>query len=232
MVIYGSSPNSSQRASLLHSFLLNLPPLNNFSMSSPSTPKRNQFTPSRPAPSPPSYTSSTSSDRNGLFTPYARHHHQGYSSTSLDSSSTLFTEKHSSTASSMHAARSPLNTLLSSPTRPRHAHPIRSISLPSAITQSHSQRYLPAELSLFDHKPRSTFLADIECIIGKKLHFPMLSPKKKEKKEKVQIESKSAKLRKERRISEEDVFWSGVKREDVVVIEKKKGRGVREGNWV
>jgi len=60
----------------------------------------------------------------------------------------------------------------------------------------------------------------------------MLSPKKKEKKEKVQIESKSAKLRKERRISEEDVFWSGVKREDVVVIEKKKGRGVREGNWV
>jgi hypothetical protein len=70
-------------------------------------------------------------------------------------------------------------------------------------------------------------------IIGEKLHFPMLSPKKKEKKEKAQVAAReSGKLRKERIISEEDVFWSGVRREDVVVIEKKKGRGVREGNWV
>lgn len=75
-------------------------------------------------------------------------------------------------------------------------------------------------------------MEDIECIIGKKLHFPLLSPKKKEKKEKAQAETQSRKLRKERRISEEDVFWSGVRREDVIVIEKKKGRGVREGNWV
>jgi hypothetical protein len=61
----------------------------------------------------------------------------------------------------------------------------------------------------------------------------MLSPKKKEKKEKAQVAAReSGKLRKERIISEEDVFWSGVRREDVVVIEKKKGRGVREGNWV
>jgi hypothetical protein len=61
----------------------------------------------------------------------------------------------------------------------------------------------------------------------------MLSPKRKEKKEKAQAEAREGgKLRKERIISEEDVFWSGVRREDVVVIEKKKGRGVREGNWV
>jgi hypothetical protein len=61
----------------------------------------------------------------------------------------------------------------------------------------------------------------------------MLSPKKKEKKEKAQVAAReSGKLRKERVISEEDIFWSGVRREDVVVIEKKKGRGVREGNWV
>jgi hypothetical protein len=41
-------------------------------------------------------------------------------------------------------------------------------------------------------------------------------------------------LKKEKRISEDDVFWSGmeVKREEVVVIEKTKGRGVREGNWI
>jgi len=61
----------------------------------------------------------------------------------------------------------------------------------------------------------------------------MLSPKRKEKKEKAQGEArKGGKLRKERIISEDDMFWSGVRREDVVVIEKKKGRGVREGNWV
>jgi hypothetical protein len=61
----------------------------------------------------------------------------------------------------------------------------------------------------------------------------MLSPKRKEKKEKAQAEAREGgKLRKERIISEDDMFWSGVRREDVVVIEKKKGRGVREGNWV
>jgi hypothetical protein len=238
MVVYGSpSTNSHQRAFLLHTFLLSLPPhttITMSTMSSPTTPKRNQFNPSRPAPPPPSYTSSQSSHGNGPFTPYAPHHHHGYSSTSLDSASTLYTEQPSTpSTSSTHAARSPLNTLLSSPTRPRHAHPIRSISYPSATTQSpQSPRYLPAELSLFQHKPRSTLLADIELIIGKKLHFPMISPKKKEKKEKAQTEAQSGKLRKERRISDDDLFWSGVKREDVVVIEKRKGRGVREGNWV
>jgi hypothetical protein len=76
-------------------------------------------------------------------------------------------------------------------------------------------------------------LADIELIIVKKIHFPMLSPKQKEKKEKAQAEARGGgKLRKERIISEDDMFWPGVRREDVVVIEKKKGRGVREGNWV
>jgi hypothetical protein len=76
-------------------------------------------------------------------------------------------------------------------------------------------------------------LAEIGLIIGKKLHFPMLSPKRKEKKEKARVEAREGgKLRKERIISDEDIFWSGVRREDVVVIEKKKGRGVREGNWV
>ena len=61
----------------------------------------------------------------------------------------------------------------------------------------------------------------------------MLSPKRKEKKEQAQIEAREVgKLRKEKRISDDDVFWSGVRREDVIVIEKKKGRGVREGNWV
>jgi hypothetical protein len=62
----------------------------------------------------------------------------------------------------------------------------------------------------------------------------MLSPsKRKEKKAKVQVKE-GEKLRKERRISEDDLFWNGMgeKREEVVVIEKKKGRGVREGNWI
>jgi hypothetical protein len=238
MVVYGSSSNSSQREFILQSLLLTLIlQAHTTTMSLPTTPtKRGQFTPSRPAPPPPSYTSSQRS-QNGPFTPYAPYHHQGYSSTSLDSASTLYTDPSTPSTFSRQAARSPLNTLLSSPTRPRQAHSIRSISYPSAISNpsaiNQSPRYLPAELALFDHKPRQTLLADIELIIGKKLHFPMLSPKRKEKKEKAQVAAReSGKLRKESIISEEDIFWSGVRREDVVVIEKKKGRGVREGNWV
>ena len=238
MVVYGSSLNSSQREFILQSLLLTLTlQAHTITMSSPPTLiRRNEFTPSRPAPPPPSYTSSQRS-QNGPFSPYAPHHHQGFSSTSLDSAATLCTDPSTPSTLSRHSAWSPLNTLLSSPTRPRHAHPIRSISFPSAISPSsainQSPRYLPAELALFDHKPRQTLLADIELIIGKKLHFPMLSPKKKEKKEKAQVEAREGgKLRKKRRISDDDMFWSGVRREDVIVIEKKKGRGVREGNWV
>ena len=238
MVVYGSSSTSSQREIILRSILLTLTSeAHTPTMSSPSTPtKRNEFTPSRPAPSPPSYTTSQPSQI-GPFTPYAPHLYQGYSSTSLDSASTLYPDPSSPSTLSRQAGRSPLNTLLSSPTRPRHAQPIRSISNPSVISYpsntNQSPRYLPAELALFDHKPRQTLLADIELIIGKKLHFPMLSPKRKEKKEQAHIEAREVgKLRKEKRISDDDVFWSGVRREDVIVIEKKKGRGVREGNWV
>jgi hypothetical protein len=75
-------------------------------------------------------------------------------------------------------------------------------------------------------------LADIEFIIGKKLHFPMLSSKKEKKEKKEKAQQAGAKLKKEKRIRDDDVFWSEVRREDVVVIEKKKGRGVREGNWI
>jgi len=128
MVVYGSSSDSSQRDFLLQSLLLTLTiQAHTTTMSSPTTlTKRNEFTPSRPAPPPPSYTSSQRS-QNGPFTPYAPHHHRGYSSTSLDSASTLYTDPSTPSTLPRHSARSPLNTLLSSPTRPRHVHPIRSI---------------------------------------------------------------------------------------------------------
>jgi len=166
MVVHGSSSTSSQREFAFRSILLTLTlEAHTTTMSSPSTPtKLNEFTPSRPAPSPPSYTKSQQSQF-GPFTPYAPHHHQGYSSTSLDSASTLYTDPSSPSTLSRQAARSPLNTLLSSPTRPRHAHPIRSISNPSVISYpsntNQSAPYLPAELALFDHKPKQTLLADI-----------------------------------------------------------------------
>jgi len=236
MVVFTSSNQLNHQRLILSLYLHSN--LNLLSTMSSPTYQRSQFTPSRPAPPPPTYATSQRSHSNGAFMPYAPHHHQGhaYSTTSLDSASTLFSNERtpSTPSASSHAARSPLNTPLSSPTRPQNIQG-RSISYPSAIPSSPSPRsptysHLPAELSLFDHRPRQTLLADIEFIIGKKLHFPMLSPKKKEKKEKVQ--QAGGKLRKEKRISDDDVFWSGVRREDVVVIEKKKGRGVREGNWV
>jgi hypothetical protein len=235
MVVFNPSSNQLNHQRLILSLYFHSNPLP--IMSSP-THQRSQFTPSRSAPPPPTYATSQRSHSNGPFIPYALHYHQGHShsTTSLDSASTLFSSERtpSTPSASSHAARSPLNTPLSSPTRPKNIQG-RSISYPSAIPSSPSPKspkysHLPAELSLFDHRPRQTLLADIEFIIGKKLHFPMLSSKKKEKKEKAQ--QAGAKLKKEKRISDDDVFWSGVRREDVVVIEKKKGRGVREGNWI
>lgn len=208
-------------------------------MSPPTTPTRSgsgprpQFTPTRPAPSPPTYSSLSTSP----FTTYVPHHHihprvhHSHSYSSLDSTTTLNSPTSSNSTSSRsgtqhtytHADRSPLDTPLTrSPHRPNTQNHYRPISYPSPSSSS-SRTYprLPAELSLFDHRPRQSLLADLECILGKKLHFPTLSPSKR-------------KLKKEKRISEDDVFWSGmeVKREEVVVIEKKKGRGVREGNWI
>jgi hypothetical protein len=221
------------------------PTTSDITMSSPTT--ANRFTPTRPAPLPPSYSALSTP-----FSSYIPHQHiqprpYSYSTTSLDSASTLSPEQHS-TPTTRHVARSPLNTPLTISRPAQQGVHGRSISYPtispsSSGSRSHGSRSpssspaysrLPTELSLFDHRPRQTLLADIECIIGKKLHFPILSPsKRKEKKAKVEAK-KGEKLKKERRISEDDLFWNGMgeKREEVVVIEKKKGRGVREGNWI
>lgn len=62
---------------------------------------------------------------------------------------------------------------------------------------------LPVELSLFDPRPRQTLLQDVEFILGKKLRFPFM--------EKCTSSDKKAKSKGEK---------------------GKKGRGVREGNWI
>ena len=90
---------------------------------------------------------------------------------------------------------------------------------------------LLAELGLFDTHPRHTLLADLEYILGKKLHFPVISKSKRNEENKVE----KKRLRKERSYSPEEDFA----RETTELIEEKqkergrgKYRGVREGNWV
>lgn len=206
-----------------------------FSMSSPTAYTRS-FKPSRPAPAPPTtppaYTPETPSYRT-----------RTQSTTSIDSESTLYTPESRPVRISRHTSPpSPLNTRLTPP---------RAVSYPPLPTRAEYFASPPADLSLFDHRQRQTLLGDIEFIIGKKLHFPMLSRKDKAAASTAantsaagSVKGKKAdqggKLRKERRISDDDLFWSGVRveREEVVVVQaapgdgRRKGRGVREGNWI
>ena len=95
-------------------------------------------------------------------------------------------------------------------------------TLPDHSTSHHqspsSPFDLPAELAIFDPRPRQNLLADLETIFGKKIHFPLLS-KLSKRVEKSQSEAKSQKagngrkrvLRKEReRNWEEDFIWREV----------------------
>jgi hypothetical protein len=112
----------------------------------------------------------------------------------------------------------------------------------SKRTPSPPYSTLPSELSILDHRTHHNLLGDIECIVGKKLRFPLLkrfqkgsnagAPKPGMKVQGVQGEERGAgrrKLVKEKRGSwEEELGWE-VEAVDVVA---RKGRGVREGNWL
>lgn len=201
-------------------------------MSSPTARTYRTFKPSRPAPSPPSNPPA-----------YSPLHSRARSYTSLDSESTCYTPETTPTRFSRHTSpASPLNTRLTPP---------RAASYPPPPPRAECYVAPPADLSLFDHRQRQTLLGDIEFIIGKKLRFPMLTRKDKSANTPSTHTSSNsdggkkldqrAKLRKERPISDDEIFWSGlrVEREEVVVVEaathgeaRRKGRGVREGNWV
>ncbi|ODO12106.1 hypothetical protein I350_00892 [Cryptococcus amylolentus CBS 6273] len=110
---------------------------------------------------------------------------------------------------------------------------------------------LPTELSFFDARPRQTLLQDVECILGKKMHFPFLarysssssssSSAKNEKKAKKEAEKEKKtrrRLTKERAYDEDWAMWAGMdgfmdSQAVVRVVEEKKSkRGVREGDWI
>lgn len=97
---------------------------------------------------------------------------------------------------------------------------------------------------MFDSRPRQTLLGDLEYIIGKKLHFPLLSRlnnKSKEstdKKDSVD-ENDRAGRESERKVREvrgvgwdEGIAWDGVRTVNEKPGSGRKGRGVREGNWI
>ncbi|WWC85337.1 uncharacterized protein L201_000200 [Kwoniella dendrophila CBS 6074] len=108
---------------------------------------------------------------------------------------------------------------------------------------------IPIELTLFNSKPKQNLLGDIEYIIGKKLSFPFLESlvtSRKDKKEKEQIK----RLTKERYNNNENWDWeclNDLLPYDSIIISsnekqqqqqqqqrkpQKKGRGVREGNFI
>ncbi|WVF72336.1 hypothetical protein IAT40_007149 [Kwoniella sp. CBS 6097] len=124
-----------------------------------------------------------------------------------------------------HFATQPLEQ-----TRPPHG-----ISSSSAVPHPSYSRYsppasptvydtLPTELTLFDHRPKQSLLADVEYIIGKKMSFPFLnaftrpcgsgsgsgsSGLKKEKKDK-KIKEEKKKLMKKQVVEEGWEFWGDI----------------------
>jgi hypothetical protein len=120
-------------------------------------------------------------------------------------------------------------TLLHTPSESTHS---------AKRTPSPPYSTFPSELSILDHRANHNLLDDIECIVGKKLRFPLLKRFQKGSNATVKDERKSRsvergagrrKLVKEKRGSwEEELGWE-VEAVDVVA---SKGRGVREGNWL
>ena len=111
----------------------------------------------------------------------------------------------------------------------------------SGVIQPPSYTFLPTELGLLDNRPRQTLLSDIEYILGKKLHFPILSRDRTRSSQATQHENSPKgkqrigkfRLRKEKEQGwEDDFILQGVKLLDERSRQVKKGRGVREGNWI
>ncbi|WVR05043.1 hypothetical protein IAU60_002055 [Kwoniella sp. DSM 27419] len=118
----------------------------------------------------------------------------------------------------------------------RSPHPAYSRSYESSSGRTTAT--LPAEMTLFDSRPKQTLLADMEYILGHKITFPFIeSLRQSIKRRTVDQGHKGKKLVKERRVEDGWEVWQGV---EVVVVEKQgeapvplnKGRGVRECNWV
>ncbi|WVQ77962.1 hypothetical protein IAT38_000043 [Cryptococcus sp. DSM 104549] len=143
-------------------------------------------------------------------------------------------------------------------TFPRHAGSMPSSPHHSHNTHPHSARSapptptyasLPAELALFDPRPRQTLLQDVEYILGKKLHFPFLAryssrtrtssggsasssstrggekAGKKSKKEKEK--KRGRRLTKEKAYDEDWALWEGMDQlvpDEVVIVRSERGQ--------
>ncbi|WVW83273.1 hypothetical protein I302_105292 [Kwoniella bestiolae CBS 10118] len=141
-----------------------------------------------------------------------------------------------------HFAPQPLNRTISKPTNYGYGapHPAYSRSSPPSPSPSYGNSGVPTELTLFDSKPKQTLLGDVEYIIGRKLHFPFLTSltTKKDKKDKAEKEKRKMRRLTKEQYTQEGWEWEGSLQNydllprDVVVFEKRRGRGVREGNYI
>ncbi|WWC61289.1 uncharacterized protein I303_103870 [Kwoniella dejecticola CBS 10117] len=103
---------------------------------------------------------------------------------------------------------------------------------------------IPTELTLFDDKAKHNLLGDLEFIAGKKFSFAFLNKLNKRttkwvKDEKVREQDKDNKITK--RLTEDRYVegWEWTREgldelvpPQVVVVDRKRGRGVREGNYI
>ena len=122
----------------------------------------------------------------------------------------------------------------------------RHTCYPNSLDSQESRYALPADLTLFDPRPRQNMLGDLEIIFGKELKFPFLekftqrksrkvsdksqsiiSTSVKERSRHLSAEKQSRKLKKHNDLRDGDMVF-----EQTALLGREKGRGVKEGNWI
>jgi hypothetical protein len=216
------------------------------------------FTPSRRAPLPPSTPITTTSSY--PYASYSQIPTYEYiplpsespnspspSYTSIQSNYTIYAPK---SIYPTHSHSRSLSNSTTSPTSPRftaspplshsstYSPPNHPIPSPKNIQTPISTSYIPKDLQLFNHSSRQTLLSDLEYISGKRFRFPILKrfslgseDDDKAKKELKRGGSLGAGRVKEKEVGKlRKTKWE----EEIpgVVIIEKRGRGVREGNWI
>ncbi len=180
-------------------------------------------------------------------TPYEGYVRAFSAASSYSSSSTVASSRSSSASSSPSSPVSTSSTYSYGSTSSDGTHTrtqaIYKTPYPNSLT-SQPKSHLPADLSLFDCQPKQNLLGDLEIIFGKELKFPFLEKLRGRKfrpaMTKLECQDdpsciekqstyESVRSLKSRKLRKPNGVWEG----DYIFEQgPKKGRGVREGNWI
>ena len=156
-------------------------------------------------------------------------------------STTSYSTVPTSPSTSSHSARS-YSPMASSATPHIPSTPLGLPHHGSSTSGRPAYTNLPAELGLFDNRPRQTLLSDIELIVGKKFHFPLFSRRafrerdtegeKNQKRVRSRDDGSNGRVKNlGEHNSVEDSARDGVKSANEG-RSGNKGRGVKEGSWI